>query len=769
MRHTGSARVAIPLVIVVLSVAGYAVATRIVDAEQRDAADRRAETDALQIQRALEQARAFSVGLANALQSEPRPEGRRFAALQGSATTTVGLTTAIWLESVGATERRAYERRTGTRITRLPGTRPTRRAASYLPATFITGGTLPAGVDMSGEHALASTLRNPASVFAGTASPVGSLGGRRGFFLVQGARFGRGPGSRGYLVVFVPAAWPSASISQDPDQIALSLDGRSLDGAPSTPAASWRFDALARRWQVDVAAEPATGLLEALPWLALIWLPATALIAYLVGRGIVRRRRAERQVDDIFDLSLDLLCTAGLDDGYLKRMNPAFERTLGYHADELLSRPFIEFVHPEDRARTIEAVDSLRAGRDVVAFENRFLQADGGVSWLQWNTRPSLDRGLMYAAARDVTHAHMLVGEQAALRRVATLVAQGAPASQIFDGVARETRQMLDADASAVLRLESDGTVTPVALDSTLPSPVTVGERVTPPPAAARAIRTDSSVRGEIDPRTRELVSAPITVGGRVWGVVVVTWAEARAIPPDAEARLDQFKELIATAVANAESRAQLVASRARVVATADETRRRIERDLHDGAQQRLVHTVVTLKLAERALDGADGEAREFVAEALRNAQSAIDEVRELARGIHPRILSRGFGPALHTLARRCPVPVTLDVREAEALPELTDVTAYYVVSEALTNTARHAHASQVWITVDVDGSWLHLTVRDDGVGGADPSRGSGLRGLRDRVEALGGALDVRSERGEGTVLKVRIPVEEPAAAGVDV
>jgi signal transduction histidine kinase len=230
-----------------------------------------------------------------------------------------------------------------------------------------------------------------------------------------------------------------------------------------------------------------------------------------------------------------------------------------------------------------------------------------------------------------------------------------------------------------------------------------------------------------------------------------------------------QFTELVATAVANAESSAELAASRRRIVATTDEARRRIERDLHDGAQQRLVSAVIVLRRVREELAGADGPVAELVDEALANTQHGFDEVRELARGIHPRILSSGgLGAALKTLARRAPIPVTVDVQTDARLPDNVEVTAYYVASEALTNAAKHAQASEARITVAVDDRSIVLTVRDDGIGGADPSRGSGLIGLDDRVAALGGALAVESDPGAGTVVTAQIPVAPPTAAGAD-
>jgi len=201
-------------------------------------------------------------------------------------------------------------------------------------------------------------------------------------------------------------------------------------------------------------------------------------------------------------------------------------------------------------------------------------------------------------------------------------------------------------------------------------------------------------------------------------------------------------------------------------VTTADEARRRIERDLHDGAQQRLVTTVLMLKMLRQALGDTDAQVSEFVDGALANAERGMQEMRELARGIHPRILSSGgLGPALKTLARRSPIPVTVDLQAAGRVPDNVAATAYYVASEALTNAAKHARASEVHISLDSGDGWIVLRIRDDGIGGADRSRGSGLIGLHDRVAALGGALVVRSEPGAGTVVTARIP-NDPRSVG---
>jgi signal transduction histidine kinase len=223
----------------------------------------------------------------------------------------------------------------------------------------------------------------------------------------------------------------------------------------------------------------------------------------------------------------------------------------------------------------------------------------------------------------------------------------------------------------------------------------------------------------------------------------------------------------LAVSLDNAQLYAELATSRARIVAAADHARRRLERDLHDGAQQRLVHTIIALKLARRALGDASEQVAELVGDALENAERAIGEIRELARGIHPRTLSSGgLEPALRTITGRCPIPVTLEMRTAGRLPERVETTAYYVVSEALTNAAKHANAEVVEVTVEARDDTLALAISDDGVGGADPARGSGLVGLRDRVEALGGALTVDSRAGQGTRLFVELPVavEGPAS-----
>jgi PAS domain S-box-containing protein len=769
------------VVVLLLCGAGLVLATHAVDADRHRAAQRSADLGAQQVRAALARARTFAIGLGNALEGERTPTGRRFAALEGSATATVGLTAALWVERVTARDRRDYERRIHGRIRTLTGGGSAGPARVYLPATFHTGLPLPKAVDVSGVPALSATLRDPTSVFAGTATPDATFAGHRGFFVVQAARFGRGPGSAGFLVVYVPSGWLGLSVDEDVGRLAIRLDGRRLEGGLVTaPGASKRFVDLTRRWRVDVAREPATALQATLPWLALAWPPATALLVYLVGRGILRRRRAERHVDDIFELSLDLLCVAGVD-GYFKRVNPAFEHTLGYTSAELLSRPIVDFVHPNDRAATQDALDMLGRGEAVERFENRYVRSDGETRWLEWSTRLLPERGLMYAAARDVTENRMLVGEQAALRRVATRIAQGDDPEHLFQAVAVEVGQLLKADATRLLRYEHDGAASIVAVYGASDPALGVGARVTLDRGEVwgRVAQEGSAVRTDhldtsSDPLAQSLrqlgasaaVAAPIVVSGRAWGVIIAAFKGTEDVRADTEARIAEFTQLVATAVANAQSTAELAASRRRIVETADDTRRRIERDLHDGAQQRLVQTIITLELARSQLAGGLPPA-ELMDEALEHAQQAIAETRELAQGIHPAILSRrGLVPALEVLVDRSVVPVTLEADLDRRLPASVEVTAYYVVSEALVNVAKHANASSARVCVGRRDGALWLEISDDGVGGADPSRGSGLLGLKDRVEAGGGTLAVESRPGRGTRLTVELPLRASAPAG---
>jgi PAS domain S-box-containing protein len=778
-RTASPARLALPALIALLSIAGCVVVVITIRGDREAAAARRVQIQSVRADGVLGRARAYVVGLGSVLSGEQAPSQRRFAELAGSTARSAGLVDALWVETVPDSRRRRYERGLGGPITRL--TRSGRyerapRAASYLPATF-TSNTRPElrrGVDVSGWPALAAAIRDRASIFAVSASGRGSLGGEPGFYLLQTARFGRAPERRGFLVLFVPAGWLTATLEQDPRRVAINLDGRRLEGGlDSAPAASAGFEALARRWRIDVGSEPPSGLQSILPWLALAWPIATALFVFLLARTIARRRRAERDFARMFNLSLDLLCISGFD-GYFKRVNPAFERTLGYSSEELVSRPFIEFVHPDDRGLTSEADARLSHGDAVTEFENRYICADGSVRWLQWSSRPVPDERVQYGVAKDVTDRKRAEAEQAALRRVATLVAHGVSPTTVFGAVCEEVGRLLGASSTSLIRYEADGTATVVAgsAEDGVVTPAGTALTLEGESVAVRVLRTGRAARtdgalngvGSVAAVTgasgrRSCVGAPIVVDDRLWGVMIATWTGAAGLSADTENRMAQFTELVATAIANADSRTQLAASRARILDAADEERRRVVRDLHDGAQQRLVHTVVTLKLAREALEQGGGEAEDLVHEALENAQEATTELRELAQGIHPAILARGgLRAAVESLVSRLPMPVAYDVY-GERLPAAIEGTAYFAVNEALTNAVKHSGARSAEVRADLDGDVLRIVVHDDGAGGAKPGRGSGLIGLRDRVESLGGRMVVVSPQRGGTSLRVDIPV----------
>jgi PAS domain S-box-containing protein len=368
-----------------------------------------------------------------------------------------------------------------------------------------------------------------------------------------------------------------------------------------------------------------------------------------------------------------------------------------------------------------------------------------------------------------------LAEEQAALRRVATLVAEGAPPAAVFDAVAAEMQRLLDADHVVVCRYEPGAELTVLAHRGSSAQLVPPGARMSHEGdsvegavrRAERSVRMESyeGARGVIAEHARAagvrvVVGAPIVVDGRVWGVASAGWNWEQPPPADTEQRMAQFAQLLDTATANADSRAELIASRARLVAASDEARRRFERDLHDGIQQRLVSLALELAGAEATAPRAESELVAQLMHVRQGLTGALDDLRELSRGIHPAILSEGgLVPALKALARRSAVPVELHLSVHERLADHVEVGAYYVVSEALTNAAKHARASNVEVHAQVHDGRLELTIGDDGVGGADPVRGSGLTGLADRVAALGGTFGITSPPARGTSLRVELPV----------
>jgi PAS domain S-box-containing protein len=367
-----------------------------------------------------------------------------------------------------------------------------------------------------------------------------------------------------------------------------------------------------------------------------------------------------------------------------------------------------------------------------------------------------------------------LADEQAALRRVATLVAHGAHPSAVFDAVTREVAEVVGASAVSLARYDDD-VITVVAQFGT--APLRLGERfpLGGTNVTTTVLRTGGTARlddvatatgpiGDAARRAgvRSTVGAPIVVDGRTWGVLAAIWMDREPPPDDTEERMASFAELLDTAIANADSRDQLTASRARIITAWDEARRQIERNLHDGVQQQLVALILDLRELEIAGGPAD-ELQRQLARLASELEKALQDLVEISRGIHPAILSQGgLVPALSTLADRSVVPADLETQIHCSLPEQAEVAAYYVVSEALTNTAKHARASSVRVAVVADSGALRLSIRDDGVGGAEPGRGSGLVGLQDRVQALGGTISLESAPGSGTSIVVTLPLGDP-------
>jgi PAS domain S-box-containing protein len=619
--------------------------------------------------------------------------------------------------------------------------------------------------------------------------------GTAGLFLVQGAGVvSHGARRPGYAVLFVPGSWllaaPPGTVGAS-GHVRLEIGRTTVGDAGSAATARSTFRTAGQRFDVVVARSEVRGAAALLPWVIAAAGLALAALTARVGVSGARRARSQREADRIFALSPDLIAVSGFD-GRLRRINPAFERALGYPAEKLVGREMLDVVHPDDREDARGALESLMGGDEVVLFESRAIARDGAERWLEWNARPVVDEGVIYAAARDVTDRRLaeaevrkaqqiveagrdelrvLADEQAALRRVATLVARNVPPSEVFRAVSAEANRLLEAHSTVLVRFEADGTA---ALAHDLPAaslsegarlPVD-GENVT-----GRVMRTGRSARVEQSgPASgpiaavahtlgvRVSIGAPIVVEGRLWGVLISSWAEHEPPSGDTGARLDQFAELVSSAIANADRRAELMASRARVLAAADDARRRVVRDLHDGAQQRLVHAVITLKLARRTVAQGGDSVDAALAEALEQTERANVELRELAHGILPAVLtSGGLRAGVNALVHRLPIRVAVDVA-VDRLPPGIEASAYFVIAEALTNVAKHAQAERGSVKAWTENGSLHLEVTDDGLGGADAG-GTGLLGLADRVASLGGRLRIESPPGDGTVLRAVLPL----------
>jgi signal transduction histidine kinase len=433
----------------------------------------------------------------------------------------------------------------------------------------------------------------------------------------------------------------------------------------------------------------------------------------------------------------------------------------GITSDEMLHawRIGLESIREEAHA----VADAHGIGKDVLL---EFIEAT-----LRWG-----DIGMRASASAhheaEIRELGRLVEEQAALRRVATMVARESSAEAVLAKVAEEVALLLEAEVAAIHRFDADGYATIVGAYG-LGDAFGVGSRreLDRDSTAGLVYRTEQPVRVDgyehlpdaIAAESRELgvhsaVGSPIVVSGRLWGAIVAGTSRAEPMPDGAESRIAEFTELVATAISNVQARSDLAASRGRIVAAADEERRRVVRDLHDGAQARLVHTIVTLKMARRELERYGPDAATLVDEPLKHAETANDEMRELAHGILPPVLTRcGLDEALRSLASRTSVPVEIDI-PVDRFPGAVEATAYFVVAEALTNVAKHAHAQRATVNARLEDGTLKLEVRDDGIGGAR-TEGTGLLGLGDRLAALEGRFRVESPPGGGTLIAASIPV----------
>ncbi len=484
--------------------------------------------------------------------------------------------------------------------------------------------------------------------------------------------------------------------------------------------------------------------------------------------------------------------------GVILLFNDACERATGFRREEVVGRDARESVIPPEEAEAFGGVmRHIGTTQHSSPQVGHWLTKAGARLLIAWSNKPGVgeDGTVEYivTSGMDLTlrerdgsesidgdveaklvEVSLLAQEQRALRRVATLVAAEAPPERVYNAVSEECARVLEVRSSAVFRYEGDDTATIVGryareeitafmVDERLPASddTTIG-RVLFSGAPAR-IDNYAELPGELPNRMASLgykstVAAPISVAGILWGAVVV--ASEETLPPESEARLSAFCELVSLAVASAQAKADLQSSRRRLVSAGDEERQRLERNLHDGAQQRLVALALTLRLARAKIQSAPEGAEALVDEASQQLEQALDELRELAKGLHPAILTaRGLSHALPALTAGISIPVEIEVSEERYDPSL-EATVYFITAEALTNVVKHANADGARVVVSCGESTLRLEVTDDGCGGADPASGTGILGLRDRASAIGGQLSVISSPGRGTVVTATLPLE---------
>jgi PAS domain S-box-containing protein len=500
--------------------------------------------------------------------------------------------------------------------------------------------------------------------------------------------------------------------------------------------------------------------------------------------GEIQARRsleaAERRMRDVLE-TVQLLAVQIDLDGRITYANEYLVRMSGWTQEELLGQNWFETF----RTGSEDAFERVRAGEVEPHNQTPLRLRSDEQRIVDWYNVPLRDDagelvGLV-GVGRDVTdqiraeqEVRELAAEHAALERVATEVARGLGGDQVFRLVAQQAGGLVGADGCTLLRFLPGYQAQVMAHWSDVaPARETTEGRIIPVgdgPAMAATYRSGRPERfdepgggrrnptGGGDP-IRSAVAAPITVSGEMWGTLVAWRVIDEPLPGDTERRLGAFTSLVGTAIANADARTALAESRKRIVAAADDARRRLERNLHDGAQQRFVSLALALRLTLAGLRRDPEGAGRQLAEALEELSTGLEELRELARGIHPAVLTdRGLSAAVETLVSRVPVPVEVEEVPSERLPADVEAAAYYVVAEALTNVARYAEATRATVRIELRDAVATVEVADDGKGGAEPADGSGLRGLADRVEAIGGWLDVDSPDGSGTRVRAVIP-----------
>jgi PAS domain S-box-containing protein len=490
----------------------------------------------------------------------------------------------------------------------------------------------------------------------------------------------------------------------------------------------------------------------------------------------------------VVELSQALVCVLDRE-GRIVAFNRASEEATGYSATEVLGRDAREMLVPPEDVEEFDAILerafergesapvhwswlTKEGGRRIIDFSSSPLRDEAGV------VRYFVATGLSVTEPEQATEQVVrLASEQGALRRVATLVARGPAPEEVFAAVTEEAARLLGTSQATTIRFDGEVGVV-VGRWWTASSPrgfpvgrtfsLTEGESLCGMVArTGRPARVDDyhRLRGEVAEEMAQLgyrsaVAAPIIVAGQTWGALFVSSTDPEPLGRDAERRLSEFTELVALALQSAQAYADLTASRARIVSAGYAARRRLERNLHDGAQQPLVGLALQLRVAQGSVNDDPAAAGELIASAVAERQLAIEELREIARGLHPAVLSvRGIGPALESIAAGAPFPVELTVAAPTRLPEQVEAALYYVVSESLANATKHASPTLVTVNVGCDPETAWAEIGDDGAGGAKLGAGGGLQGLADRVATLRGHFTVTSPAGVGTHVRAELPL----------